>query len=554
MEIDDALYKAFLVELEALEKFRMAYTGLYPLAPLGREDQDVRRLIEAMAIFTARTRLSGQRALSRTTLRLFRQHFSYVLNPLPAMTMLKARLDGKFVDAAEIPRGSEVIVSRQAAPNVEAERLHFRTLAPIRLLPVSLESGSMFKRAAGGWRLLLRFESAFPRNDEIGTLRLYVNYLNELLSSLTVHHALKTSLLGASVFFDQEVKEDAVGRPCEVRFGAPPIAGGEVEAFDHPLQLARAALHFPQQELFLDLEVPAPPRNWRSFTVVLDLSAKWPSQLRLTAEAFELNVAPMINLMRTWANPVECDGLRERYAVQHPDPLGGFRVQAVMGVYRLDGEGMIPLRPGVVEGGEGTYETEHEGQGVQRKSWVSLSLGSAFQKPIRCAIDAYWHQPRPQPIDPTDLEVALADRYLEGAHWSCLGPVVPAAENRLEGSQDGLLQLLSIKNQRFLRREELHFVLEAMGARDQRLFTELVEAIASVEVRSKPFARATGGFKYIYRITWSTLDPFQVPALSLLSARMLDILAAWSTEEVVELEVAVPNLELNLAFTQRTHG
>ena len=83
---------------------------------------------------------------------------------------------------------------------------------------------------------------------------------------------------------------------------------------------------------------------------------------------------------------------------------------------------------------------------------------------------------------------------------------------------------------------------------------ELVEAIASVEVRSKPFARATGGFKYIYRITWSTLDPFQVPALSLLSARMLDILAAWSTEEVVELEVAVPNLELNLAFTQRTHG
>lgn len=551
MEIDDGLYKAFLVELEALEKFRMAYTGLYPLAPLGREDQDVRRLVEAMAMFTARTRLSGQRALARTTLRLFRQHFSYVLNPMPAMALLKARLDARFVDVAEIPRGAQVVLARDQGPDAPPERLHFRTLSAIRLLPVELASASMFKRAAGGWRLLLQFESAFPRNDEIGSLRLHVNYLNELISSLAVHHYLRTHLRAASVFFDETVKEDAVGRPCELRFGAPPVVHGEEEAFDHPLQLARAALHFPQQELFIDAQVPSPPRNWRRFTLCLDLSPAWPAQLRLTRDAFELNVAPMINLHRGYANPIECDGTKERYALQHPDPLGGFRVQSVVGAFRLDGEGLIPLHPGVVEGGDGTYETEHEGAGVGRKSWLALSLKDAFRKPVRCATDAYWHQPRSQPVDPTELQVSLADRYLEGVQWSCLGAIAPAADNKLEGNQDGLLHLLSIKNQRFLRLEELRFVLEALGARDLRPFAELVDAIASVEVRSKPFARAAGGFKYIYRVGFSTLDAFVLPSLSLLAARLLDILAAWSTEEVVELEVSIPNLETELTFTQR---
>jgi len=57
------LEKAFLAELESLEKFRISYTGLYPNAPLTREDPDVRRLMEAMAMFTARTRLAAERSL-----------------------------------------------------------------------------------------------------------------------------------------------------------------------------------------------------------------------------------------------------------------------------------------------------------------------------------------------------------------------------------------------------------------------------------------------------------------------------------------------------------
>lgn len=111
MRMDEALYASFLEELQALEKFRLGYTALHPAAPLDGEDADVRRLTEAMALFTARTRRAGQRALEKSTLRLFQQHFAYLLNPVPAMAMVRAEPDARFVDAAELPRGTPFLLN-----------------------------------------------------------------------------------------------------------------------------------------------------------------------------------------------------------------------------------------------------------------------------------------------------------------------------------------------------------------------------------------------------------------------------------------------------------
>ena len=57
----DELQKAFLEEMHALDNFRMAYAAEHPSTPLDRDDPDVRRLMEAMAFFTARTRIVGLR-------------------------------------------------------------------------------------------------------------------------------------------------------------------------------------------------------------------------------------------------------------------------------------------------------------------------------------------------------------------------------------------------------------------------------------------------------------------------------------------------------------
>ena len=129
MQLDDTLYKAFLEELQELEKFRMSYTALHPAAPLDREDQDVRRLIEALAVFSTRTRQAGQRTLARGTMRLFQQHFSYLLNPVPAVAMLRAVPDARFVDATELPRGTPLLLNPGSAA-APTGPLTFRTPGP----------------------------------------------------------------------------------------------------------------------------------------------------------------------------------------------------------------------------------------------------------------------------------------------------------------------------------------------------------------------------------------------------------------------------------------
>jgi len=552
--MDDAIYKAFLAEMEELEKFRMAYAALHPRAPLGREDQDVRRLIEALAFFTARTRLAGQRSILRSTLRLFRQHFSFVLNPLPSMGLMRARTDTRFVDAAEVPRGALVSVSRPTPPGAlqEPPPLQYRTAAALRLLPVRLEGVDTWRRGPReGQRVMLRFAAAFPRNESPGVVRLYVRHLGEFASSLAAQYHLKTALVGASVVFDAPVGEDTRGTPCRIRFGAPPVSPEESEAFEHPLQKTRSFFQFPEQSLFMDVELPEPPRNWRTFTVCLELSPRFPAQLRLNADSFELNVVPMVNAVRQTANPVEWDGTRAQQLLTHPDTGAGYRLHALMGVYRLDdAAGLVPLRPGAVEGGESTYELDVEGDGPDRRAWLSVNLPGAFDAPVVVSVEGTWYQPLGQPLDPAASRVRPADRHLEGVQWDCLGALSASSDNALGKSQDGVLRLLSLKNQRFLGLEDLQFLLSALGAGDFRHFRELLPLLAGLELSTLPFARAGSGFKYVYRLTVGEMDPYLLPVLDLFSAQLLELLRAWSTEEVVELLVKIPNLELEQAYPQ----
>lgn len=546
MEIDDTLYKAFLVELEALERFRIAYTGLHPGAPLQREDPDVRRLIEAMAMFTARTHLASQRSIARGTMRVFRQHFPFLLNPVPAAAMLAAQIDRRFTDAAEVPRGTLVALS---SDDTEASTLEFRTLSPLRLLPIELDRVDLLKLGNRGYRLFLRFESDFPRKDDIGELNLYVNHLNDFVSSLTVHYHLKKSLTRVHAFFGKFDPESELGAPCTARFGAPRSPPSQLEAFEHPLERARQVLRFPQQELYINVNVPRPVSNWSELTLCFDLTAAWPAQLRPSADTFSIHTAPIINVVRDMSTPFECDGTKERYSIQHPAPGREFRVHSVIGAYRLDGEGLIPLLPGAIAGGEDTYEVEHEGYGEKRKSWVYLNLPRAFKDPVRVAIEAFWHQPVFNRDDAPEYRASLADRHLEGVRWECLGNVVAGTDNPLADVQEGLLHLLSIKSQRFLDLAEVQFLLEAMGISAERHFRDVVRLLAKVELRQKPFAKSSTGFKYIYRVTFSELHSSMLPLLDLFAAKLLLILKAWSTEDVVELEVAVPNLEKTFLFT-----
>jgi type VI secretion system protein ImpG len=544
----EGIERAFLAELEALEKFRISYTAQYPAVPLSHDDPDVRRLIEAMAFFTARTRVAAMRGLDESVQRIFRQHFPALLGPSPAMAMLRAAPDARFTETIELPRGTEVLL-RKPADEDEPERIfRFRTLASLRLLPLRVARVDMVPRRQGGQRVLIRLVANNPSNQELNSLSFHVNHLDDLRSSITVLYELKAHLESASVLYDGKAPEDAVGKPCNVSFGLPREDGGLPDAFEDPLQRARLRLRFPRQDLFFDVSGLRPPRNWQYVTICLDLKDTWPRKLRLTSQGFELHTVPMLNVSRALANPIECDGTKDRYPIRHPDEQGKFVPLWVVGAYRPTREGFVPLEPGVV-GGEGdSYDVVATGQGEDRRLWAMLELAGAFQKPEAISIDAFWHQPCLRAVEAPELRVGLEAHFVDGVSWSCSGGVVTDADSEIDDDRDAQLELVSLKTLRFLGRSELLALLRACGAHKEALFAKLVGAIDGVKVREKPLGRRSHGLKYTYELTFGMLEPSDIPRLGLFCGWLLELLTTWSADEVLEILASVPNLDQELHY------
>ncbi len=79
-------------------------------------------------------------------------------------------------------------------------------------------------------------------------------------------------------------------------------------------------------------------------------------------------------------------------------------------------------------------------------------------------------------------------------------------------------------------------------------FATIVRALRDVRVATKPLAKQSHGFKYIYELTFEDLDATDLPRLDLFCGKLLDVLAAWSVEEVVEIAAKVKNLERTLQY------
>lgn len=551
MDTDDPLYREFLDELDALDKFRLAYASIRPEAGLQAEDPDVRRIIEALALFVARGRQASSRSIDQTIRRMFQQHFAYLCDPMPCMTMLEGRPGERLADAAYLPRGTRATATLRPEENDREgsdRTVAFCTSLGLRVLPIVLDDLEIFRRPHGGFRMVFRFESGFFRNDEIGELSLFVNHLGDFLASLEVVHSLKHQLQGAGIVFQDIVDTESKGQPLEVSFGAPHQQDAEVLGFDHPLQRVRSSFHFPSQDLFVNFRVRDQPRNWESFAIYLDLHEGWPTHLRLSRDTFRLHTVPVANLERAHAEPLEEDGTRDRHRLRNPDVDGRFVYHSLVGAYQIGEEALLPLMPGVIEEADDSFEVETEGGGEKRRAYLQAHVPSAFDEPTRLTVDAYWHQPSRCDAEMGTAAVGLADRNVDGASWGLVGTVALPADNHAVGDRQSLLQLLSIKNQRFLDRNHLVLLMRAVGAGVQSYFDVLVDAVYDVGVESKPYGRGNRGFKYIYRVVYRNLEQGQLPALDLLSAKMLEILTAWSIEEIVELHVSVPNLETELRY------
>ncbi len=535
MKSDDNIYKVFVEHMHDLENFRMSYAALHPSTPLDRDDPDVKRLTEAMAYFAARTHLAGMRNIVDLRRRIFQQFFPYLLAPIPAMGMIRAKLTGQFSEPVLLPQGSEIAVSSQTKGTAM-----FRTLFDMRILPISLTEMKMLLLPNKGFRVLLSLSASYSRNDDIGQLRFHINHLDDFQASLRVLHTLKKHLRRASVVFDENVTEETRGSPCEVSFGAPQDV--EDDKRPHPLQKERSFFHFPHQELFLTVHIRSQPRNWSQFTICFDLDSKWPRSLMLNEDVFQLFAVPIVNLNRAMAQPVLYDGTRERYSIRHPEPEYNFDLNSVVGVYRIEDNSMVPVRAGILSGGSGSYEIEESrDQGGNRRNWLTLHFPEAFQQPITVAIDALWLQPWFSEALRERLQPDTFSRNIVGVEWELLGDIVPHAVNTFQAEMEGFLHLLTLKSRSALNMDDLLGMLQTLGSVHQGHFQRACDLLIDVRVEEAPLNKngIPGMLKLVYYLRFKDIDPVNVPLVETFVAHVNQILDTWISEATVEVQIEI---------------
>ncbi len=538
----DELYKDYLEEMQSLENFRVSYTSVRPGAQVEREDPDVRRLIDAMAFLTARTRTSVLRNLLTTQRRLFEQYFSFLLTPMPSVGLLQAQPTGRFVETTVIPRGAEVLVTPDGAPGAL-----FHTVSDLKVMPIKLEAIDTLLRQKAGSRVVMTFRARFPRNEEVGTLPLFVSHLDEYRASLGVLWNLKTHLESASVVFgDEKVDDLTQGVPCDVSYGAPEDPDALPE-LTHPLQRIREFFHTPQRELYFNIKVPKAPPQWQQFSVILDLDASWPRSLRLNAEMFQLFTIPISNLKRSMASPIACTGQKDRYALRFPTPAQKFALHSVVGAFELkEGGALSPLKPGVIAGGSGSYEIERTEQG----DFVQITFPEAFEKPRKVAVDAFWIQPWFSERASSKLKVALHSRNIVGVQLELRGEMRPHVENRLGQDFDRMLQLLALRSKTIgFGRDDLDLMVGSLGVSTGSPYKQLLPTLITdlaVKVLRRP--KEAGGARHLYTLRLPELETGEQPLVEAALAHLHALLKSWTNDAEVKLEVSIEGVEDKLEF------
>ncbi len=558
-----ALFEEFLSELQALDDFRREYAERYDFQGLGRDDQDVQRLVEAMAFYRARTRASVQQGILQYKLQALEQLFPYLLSPLPAMALLHPVLASNVTDTRVLPGHAEVVVSPPAAPTEAARARCFRTCRDLAVYPLRIVTGSVRlrrrqpgePRSAGlamgeavelPWTLSLDIapsptgaESKRYFDDPKCGLRelcLYVNPSGDVLSALRSFDALQQSCRRVTAIFFAEGAEryQTSSRP---QFGPP--AATQSSSWENPIESARRVVHFPLAQLCLRVPLVGAPSEWTRLSLSFQLDESWPGSASVSDQSFLLNAVPVENLLRRSAEPVQSDGTSVRSRVQAPEETMHLRAREIMGVYRSD-----PNAPGVREAlfpralvDEG-YSVTARGSGVEREVWLEteLVLGSVGA-PVKIYVDAEWYDPDGRLPSPREATVRADAHDLGALVWRLADPLVRPHDSPLMGDAALLDRLLELQGKPPRSPRDLKLLFKVIGVDESDVFGRVPRHLESVTVGWVPDARSSSGGLRNYDIVLGNLPRVLLPGARLLFASLPSVLATWCGDAEVRVSV-----------------
>ncbi len=537
-DVSESIYQNFLGELDGLDRFRQRFQERNPSVPLEREDPDVRRLLEAMAYFSVRTRHAMTRNLRSTWRRLFASFFDYLLEPIPASGMIQALPSQKMTEAIVLARGTEV---RLKPDDGQAGTGFFRLQRDLRVLPIFLERSEVLDGIDGDRRLVLDFRSYGLRKDPVDILSLYVRHLDAYRPSLTVFHELRQCLKQVSVRYGTPAGPGEPEAECEVSFSRDSGAPDDAVLYSQPLQKVRAFFQFPEQELFIHVKVPPSRKEWDRFSLCFELGKSWRLGRSRYPEFLVPFVVPVVNLKKESAQLITVDGTRSEYPIRSRSSGREFSLHSVTEVNELTKAGSTPLRPALLPGTGPSYEID-ETFDDSLSSYKSLivRMPEAFTAPKKILVEALWYQPRFAPQDTGRIGVSLPGRHIEGLHWQMMGEVHRHNESPLRDDVEALTQVMAWKTKPTLKLIELKALLSHLGTPTESPLRQVIPLLSGLKVSTVPDGALRGsGVQHAYEVQLSEFDPSLDPLVVCFLAQVRELLDVWNDEATVALKATV---------------
>lgn len=539
MFLDDKIYQAYLEEMHSLEDFRATHTAIHRNTPLELiEDPDTLRLVESLAFFSARTRLQGLHRIAQIHQILFRQYFSFLVNPLPAMGLMQVQPSLRVPEQVEIQEGAELVCN-----TYDGRKATFQTLNPVKVFPLFADKFNFYRKVQGGWRLEMTYHCPHICNEELNAISFYINHLNSFFGSVRFYFALRRSLESAIIYYDETEIKNKEGTPCKVQFGS----SKQRRVFNHPLEKIRSLLHFPEQELFINLHIPLREKKWQSITLCFDLNDDWPENLAISKESLLLFTTPIVNLKTEKSEPIECDGTKDGYPILYPNPIHHFILHTVLGVFEVVPNGMRPIKPGILDKRGSNYEIDFFQQQIY------LELPGSFQHPRKVSVDALWTQPWFSDYVDQEFKIRFVEDQFSHFNITLLHQMRTHETTAMANDPKFLVRVLALKNQNKLNLSEILFLMNALKNIDDSYFKFVPSLIKDLQV-SQQIDRTGLGPTVCYQFHLREWDGRNWEIVVLFFKYLNDILNCWLSNFHVETKVFFPHVKTPIIFKGGTEN
>jgi len=538
--------ESLLEELRLLDDERVRYQLEHPSAQLGMEDPDVRRLIEALAYSSVRTRQTTMRNLFVTWKRLLSAYFHFILQPLPSMTMLQAVVTPQMTDTVTLPRGSSMQFR-----TLDGAVGSFQTLSELRVVPITLARVEL-QLTKQGFRLVLMFLSLHQRGDNLGTIPIHINYLDHYPASLKLHHLLRKHLKECFVFYDGNFGPNTSGVRCEVTFGMYFDRPYEDNA-QNPLEQVRTFFHFPSQDLMVYITIPPATQTWNRVYVCMDLDHDFPRDQPLHRDVFRPHTVAVANRYRAFSRTIDCDGTKDEYPVRFLNNDSTFAMERPLGVYRTTAKGLEPLGHAALGTFRQAYEIEEQTSDTRFPSYsLIIRRPEAFMDPQQLVVEAHWYQPLFVNGAVGPVQVIPLERVAAGLDFRQIGLLSQSLDSPLRQDPDRLLYLLSLKMKPVLQKEELLDLLEMFGSLERSPFARMTKLLSKITHSIVPDGTLSGaGIRHVYHIEVAPHDDQDTPMLTQYLLQLVNILDAWDYEARVDIRTTPDLIPLKHAEIPR---